>query len=257
MNRIVCQFSCGAASAVATKLILGEYPPEQVLIVNAFLKEEHEDNRRFLADCEVWFGRTVQVLRDEKYGASTHEVWRKKRYMKGLNGAPCSLELKRKLLASIEQEGDVKAIGFTREERDRADSLADRFPEEKFLFPLIERDLDKGDCLSIIERAGIEIPYMYRLGYDNANCIGCPKGGQAYWRNIREDFPEQFVQIQTIQEDIGPGAYFLQHRSGPKAGERMPLSELPEGRADMSREPSFSCSFFCDMAIQSINGEAA
>ena len=44
MSRMVCQFSCGAASAVATKLILAEYPPEQVVIVNAFIKEEHEDN---------------------------------------------------------------------------------------------------------------------------------------------------------------------------------------------------------------------
>ena len=47
MGRMVCQFSCGAASAVATKLILAAYPAEEVVIVNAFIKEEHEDNRRF------------------------------------------------------------------------------------------------------------------------------------------------------------------------------------------------------------------
>lgn len=40
--RYVCQFSCGAASAVATKLTLAEH--DDVLIVNAFIKEEHADN---------------------------------------------------------------------------------------------------------------------------------------------------------------------------------------------------------------------
>lgn len=52
--RHVCQFSCGAASAVATKLTLAHVPREDVLIVNAFIQEEHEDNRRFLTDCERW-----------------------------------------------------------------------------------------------------------------------------------------------------------------------------------------------------------
>lgn len=100
----------------------------------------------------------------------------------------------------------------------------------------------------MILRAGIELPKMYRLGYDNANCIGCPKGGQAYWQNIRHDFPEEFANIQAIQEDIGPGAYFLRFRSGPRAGERMSMAELPEGIGDMRKEPGFSCSFFCAMA---------
>lgn len=93
-GRHVCHFSCGAASAVAAKLTLAAHP--DCLIVNAFILEEDSDNRRFLADCERWFGRSITVLRDEKYGASTDEVWRRKRFMKGLRGAPCSLELKRR-----------------------------------------------------------------------------------------------------------------------------------------------------------------
>jgi hypothetical protein len=249
---MVCQFSCGAASAVATKLILAAYAPDEVLIVNAFIKEEHPDNRRFFADCERWFAHPVIVLKDEKYGASTHEVWKRKRFMKGLRGAPCSLILKRQLLATVAQPGDVNVLGFTREEWDRFDSLCERFPDEKFRAPLIEKDLGKDDCLAMVERAGIQLPMMYRMGYDNANCIGCPKGGQAYWQNIREDFPQDFVQIKMIQQAIGPGANFLRFRSGPRNGERMSLAELPAGRGDMNREPSFSCSFFCQLAEQEI-----
>jgi hypothetical protein len=252
MARMVCQFSCGAASAVATKLTLASYPTEDVVIVNAFIKNEHEDNRRFLADCERWFEHPITVVQDKKYGASTQEVWKKKRYIKGRYGAPCSGELKRRVLNTLSVEGDVNIVGFTREEADRFDQLCDAFPERTWQAPLIERDLDKGDCLAMVERAGIELPMMYRLGYDNANCIGCPKGGQAYWQNIRHDFPEQFIQINEIQNAIGPNANFLRFRSGPRAGERMNLSELPAGRGDMRGEPSFSCSFFCQLAEDEI-----
>lgn len=51
MNRVVCQFSCGAASAIATKLALAQYG-DRCVIVNAFVEEEHEDSQRFAADCE-------------------------------------------------------------------------------------------------------------------------------------------------------------------------------------------------------------
>ena len=199
--RMVCQFSCGAASAVATKWVLANYPPEQVVIVNAFIKEEHEDNRRFLADCEKWFGRTVTVLRDEKYGASTDEVWRRKQFIKGEHGAPCSLELKRKLLATIAQPDDVNVIGFTRGEEDRLLDLQEHFPEQVWFAPCVEQGLSHEDCLAIFDRVGIVLPLMYRMGYPNANCKGCPKGGQNYWQAIRADFPERFVQIKAIGGD--------------------------------------------------------
>lgn len=63
MSRIVCQFSCGAASAVATKLALAQHAGlHDVHILNAFLLEEHEDNRRFAGECESWFGRPITTL---------------------------------------------------------------------------------------------------------------------------------------------------------------------------------------------------
>ena len=78
LPRIVCQFSCGAASAVATKLVLNQLGHVlEVAVVNALIKEEDEDNRRFLKDCEAWFGVPITVLQDQKYGASTMEVFRR------------------------------------------------------------------------------------------------------------------------------------------------------------------------------------
>lgn len=250
MSRVVCQFSCGAASAVATKLAIGHFHDRELIIVNAFLAEEDADNRRFLADCERWFARPVQVLRDEKYGASTIEVFRRERYLKGPSGAPCSRALKHRLLATISRPDDLVVFGFTAEEQGRYDDFRESFPHLLTRAPLIEQGLTKSDCKAMVERAGIELPMMYRLGYDNANCIGCVKGGEGYFRAIREDFPEQFAELAAVEADVcDERSYLLRHRSGPDEGKRFPLRDLPPGPAHRN-EALPSCSFFCELAEQ-------
>ncbi len=245
--RIVCQFSCGAASAVATKLMLAQYGDTRTVeIINAFIVEEHPDNRRFLADCERWFGRSVTVLRDEKYGASTQEVFRKKRFMGGaMFGAPCSRALKKEVLDAWRLPDDEMVLGYTVEEQGRLDKFLDANPALTVHAPLIERGLGKADCLAMVERAGIELPLMYRLGYENANCIGCVKGGDGYWNKIRRDFPAEFEALADIQETIGPGAYLFRYRD---TGERYSLRQLPPNKGRYKDEPSISCSFFCELA---------
>jgi hypothetical protein len=247
MSRIVCQFSCGAASAVATKLAIATYG--SVEIINAFLVEEHADNRRFAAECEQWFGQPITTLRDEKDGASVVRVFRRKRFMMGLRGAPCSQALKRDLLDKWKQPGDIMVFGYTAEEADRLDDFRDRNPDRPVIAPLIDAGLTKADCKAMVERAGMVLPLMYRLGYDNANCIGCVKGGEGYWRAIRVDFPDQFEAICLLQDEIGPGSWFLRYRSGPRNGERFPLRELPAGQPRRN-EALPSCSFFCEIAEQ-------
>lgn len=248
MTRIVCQFSCGAASAVASKLTIAKYgSSHDVRIINAFLKEEHADNRRFAYDCEQWFGREVTTLRDEKYGASIINVFRREQYLKGPKGAPCSRALKRKVLDAWKQPGDIMVFGYTAEEADRLDDFRERNPGLAVIAPLIDAGLTKGDCKAMVQRAGIVLPIMYLMGYDNANCIGCVKGGEGYWRAIREDFPEYFEAICLLQDEIGEGSWFLRYRSGPKIGQRFPLRDLPAGEPRRN-EALPSCSFFCEMA---------
>ena len=248
LPRIVCKFSCGAASAVATKLALAKYgATHEIKIINAYIVEEDPDNRRFLADCEKWFGRAVTVLRDARYGASTLQVFRQRKYMKGARGAPCSKILKRDLLDTFTKPGDVAVFGFDAGEVDRYMDFKTSHPETACEAPLIERGLRKSDVKAMIERAGIALPRMYRLGYRNANCIGCVKGGEGYWRAIREDFPDQFEAMAAVQDEIGPGANFLQFRSGPRKNERMSLRELPAGKPYRNEE-LVACSFFCEAA---------
>lgn len=233
MSRIVCQFSCGAASAVATKLALAQYG-ERCVIVNAYVAEEHEDNRRFLVDCERWFDRKVIQLRDTKYNASAIEVFETVGYIKGRYGAACTARLKRAILNARALPDDVMVLGFTYDEAHRADDFRERNPDRPFIVPLIERGLTKVDCKAMVLRAGIDLPLMYLLGYANANCIACVKGGHGYFRAIREDFPQQFERLAQAEAKVaelhGENAYLLTHRSGPLKGKRFPLRELPVGK---------------------------
>ena len=241
--RVVCQFSCGAGSAVATKLALSIYG-ERCVIINAYLKEEHPDNRRFLVDCEAWFGMPITVLRDEKYGASAVEVITRHRFMASRFGAKCSKVLKMDLMDAWKRPSDIVVLGYTCEEEDRLDNFRDRNPDRAVLAPLVDAGLSKEDCKAMVRRAGIELPLMYRLGYDNANCIGCVKGGEGYWRAIREDFPAEFEKMAALQADIGPGANLFRDR---KTGERFSLLDLGPGPVRRN-EGLPECSFFCVLA---------
>ena len=111
--RIVSRFSCGAASAVATKLVLTQYEAHRIVILRAWIKEEHEDNDRFSADCERWFDHPITVVRDRKYKASVIEVFKAHRILKMSTGyAPCSEMLKRAPLEAASLPDDVWVLGY-------------------------------------------------------------------------------------------------------------------------------------------------
>lgn len=250
MSRIVAQFSCGAASAVATKLALAMYPG-RVSIINAYIHEEHADNRRFADDCETWFDQEIITVRDTKYAASAIQVFETVGYIKGPQGAACTTRIKRGLLRKFEMPGDILVLGYTAEEVDRYHDWQEAWPDRPIVVPLIERGLTKEDCKAMVERAGIKLPAMYRLGYANANCIACVKGGLGYFRAIREDFPEQFERLAQAEEKVaslhGENAYILRHRSGPLKGQRFPLRELPAGKAERG-ESLPNCGLLCEIA---------
>ena len=139
-----------------------------------------------------------------------------------------------------------RSLGFTAEEAERYEDFVERNPERPAVAPLLERGLTKEDCKAMVRRAGIELPLMYRLGYENANCIGCVKGGEGYFRAIREDFPVQFERLAEVQSQIGEGAYLFRDRA---TGKRYSLRELGPGPARRN-EALPSCSFFCELAEQ-------
>lgn len=237
--RVVCRFSCGAASAVATKLALKKYGHARVEITYSDAGSEHPDNKRFLADCERWFGKSVAVLRSDKY-ADTWAVWEGERFIASRFGAPCTGLLKREPAYSFERPDDILVMGYTAGEEKRADRIRKQNFERTIETPLIEAGLRKVDCLAMIERAGIELPAMYRLGFQNNNCIGCPKGGRGYWNMIRKHFPEQFERMAKLQRTLNTNFWQEPDGSG------LFLDQLDPNRGVQHDEPTIECGVVCD-----------
>lgn len=250
--RVVCRFSCGAASAVATKLTLRKYDPELIVITYCDPGSEHPDNKRFLLDCQRWFNHEIITLKSSEY-ADTWDVWEKERFITSQKGAPCTGALKREPTYGFSRPDDILVFGYTAEECARADQFRRQNFELTLETPLIAAGLSKNDCLAMVQRAGIDLPVMYLLGYRNNNCIGCPKGGMGYWNKIRVDFPLVFERMAALQRKLGKGSGFWRERD---TGERIMLDDLDPKRGNILTEPNVECSLFCHIAEMDEGGSS-
>lgn len=242
-NRVLVRFSCGASSAVAGKLAIAEWG-DKVEVVYFDTGGEHEDNKRFLVDVEQWYGYEIQIIKNQKY-IDHWDVFEKTRYIKGVKGARCTLELKRSLGDLIKRPGDLMVLGFDADEKSRADDFRESFPDEVFCCPLIEANLTKANCKAILEAANIKLPLMYDLGFTHNNCIGCCKGGMGYWNKIKKHFPDTFERMANLQRE-------LQVTTVTRKGQRIYLDQLnPEdGKDEVSDGPE--CNGLCEKIMDQL-----
>lgn len=246
-QRLVVWFSCGAASAVAAKMALDQAQGSGIETVVAYCDtgSEHPDNARFMADCEAWLAHPITVLRNDQF-ADTWAVWEKRRYIAGIGGAPCTLELKKAVRERFERpDTDLQVFGFDSTERDRAARFAANQPEVAMWCPLIDSNTPKKLCFYMLAEAGIQLPAMYHLGYSNNNCIGCPKGNAGYWNKIRRDFPETFARMAKLERELGAR---ICQATIDGVRQRVFLDELPESAGRYTDEPPIQCGLLCDQA---------
>lgn len=246
-NTIIAWFSCGATSAVACKIALQMYENVEVYYIDT--GSAHEDNLRFITDCEKWFGKTIHRRKSNIYG-NVEDVLRKTRFINSPYGASCTKHLKKDVRTEIENEvkiwdGQVWGFDYSRREINRAIRFKQQYPYTKPLFPLIDKCITKNDALAMLQKAGIDIPMMYQLGYDNNNCIGCVKGGMGYWNKIRRDFPDRFNKMAALERDMD--ATCLSDDGG-----RIFLDELDPNRGDKNQHVIPSCSIICELEFQNL-----
>lgn len=236
MSRTLGWFSCGAASAVAIKLCPEAQP------VYCDTGSEHPDNRRFLDDCEQWFGRSVEVIFSDKY-ETTWQVWADTRYLAGIEGARCTTELKVIPRLAYQRPDDIHVFGYTADATDaaRAERLRTTYPEMTVKTPLIERGLTKAACIEMVRRCGIEPPPLYAMGFHNNNCIPCVKAtSPAYWALVRKCFPDKFRAMAKLSRDLDVRLCRLN-------GERAFIDEIPADHPTTNPiQPS--CDFLCHIA---------
>ena len=231
MNRTIAWFSCGAASAVATKLLIGT---PHLVIAYCETGQEHEDNVRFMADCERWFGQSVIRLHSDEY-RDTWDVWEKTRWLAGIQGARCTTELKVRPRLAFQRPSDVHVFGYTADAADikRATLLRANYPELTILTPLIDRSITKAATLAMIENAGIERPVPYRLGFQNNNCKTCVKAQSPnYWALVRQSYPDDFARMAKLSRELNV-------RLARIHGQRCFIDEIPLGLADHRSHRTF------------------
>lgn len=241
-KNIVVWFSCGAASAVAAKKTVEKYGSDNnVIVVNNPVSEEHEDNQRFLKDVEKWIGvPIIHAINSEANTTSAVDVWEKRKYMSGIKGAPCTMILKKQARYEFERKNhiDYHVLGFTLEEKSRHERFV-KFERENVIPVLIEEGITKIQCFDIITNAGIDLPNIYKLGYPNANCIGCVKStSPTYWNLVRQKHPEIFKH--RAEQSRRLKVKLVRYK-----GKRIYLDELPE-TAKGGKLNSYDCGIFCD-----------
>jgi len=259
-TRVISWFSCGAASALTSKLALDKYgnnPDYDFQIIYCRVRQEHPDNLKFLKAFEKKYNVKIKILENKKHKGNIYDVFLKRKFLINDKGAPCTKVLKKDLRKEYQRHDDIQLLGYTVEEEEvRLNRFIDGNPEVILDTILIDRGITKKDCMSWLMSEGFELPTMYKLGYHNNNCIGCVKGGMGYWNAIREDFPDRFEAMAKMERLLGHSInreVIGKTEEGKNIYGKVFLDELAPNRGNFKRDQPADCGFTCEWKER--NGE--
>ncbi len=237
----------GAASAVAAMLDWRQH--RHGVFATCETRSEHEDNERFLVDIEKWLGQPIIRLHSDEY-EDTWDVWERKQFIAGIDGAPCTSALKMIPRHAFQRVDDVHVFGYDNGKPDRA--RAARFREHFFELtietPLIAAGLDKSACLALLYSAGIEPPITYAMGFEHANCLPCGKATSPnYWALVRKVARPQFDRMAELSRRLGARLTRIND-------ERIFIDEIPD---DWPTTEGYApaCDFLCHLASQDLGSQ--
>lgn len=244
MSRTIGWWSTGAASAVTAWFLIAEQP--DAILARCETNNEDPDNYRFEADIMRFLGRQVVLLKSEKYD-SVWDVWKKRRYMAGIDGAVCTVEMKIAPRLAFQMPSDAHVFGYTADGADveRFGRFKENYPELSARAPLIERGITKASAMAIVQGWGIELPRSYAMGFSNANCLqtGCVKATSPnYWALYRMHFPEQFARTAAYAREINVRLTRIKN-------ERIFIDEIPSDWPTLNPIVP-ACDFLCHIAEQ-------
>lgn len=232
---VICWWSGGITSAVACNISINMFGVENCRFVLLDTWNEHPDTYRFKKDCEKWYGADIETISNDKY-SNIEEVWRRFNGMNFANGAICSSELKREVRIKFQKENEFsyQTFGFDIDEPKRAISMKLNYPETHPIFPLLFHAMSKDDCITYVQDKGIEIPEMYKMGFENNNCwqSGCVQGGIGYWQRMAKVGTDQFDKMAGMEHELtdnkGEPVTMLRNQSKARKGEPLFLKPHPD-----------------------------
>jgi len=231
----------GVNSAVMAKMILTEMP--DAIPIHCDLGDSvHADSHRFLADLEAWYGKEIIRIKSDEY-ADIDEVFEKRRYHAGVNGAPCTGAMKFVPRLNYQLPSDTHYWGYTADKRDasRFVNMQTNYPELRQESPLIGWGMLKAYTHDYLAQYGIRRPYVYDIGYPNGNCLGCVKASSPnYWAMTRKYFPEVFARRAEQCRRFGSRLTRIN-------GERVFIDEIPlDWPTHMRGQSVPACGFVCE-----------
>jgi len=244
----------GANSAVMAHLVLMDDPT--AIPVHCDLGDSvHEDSHRFINDLEQWYGKEIVRLRSPAY-STIDDVFEHRKYLSGVNGAPCTGEMKFAPRWNYQLPSDVHHWGYAADKSDakRFFRLRDKSPDEHHAAPLIEAGIRKKDTHAILAKHGIKRPYVYEIGMPNGNCLCCVKSSSPfYWAHQRHWFPEVFARRCEQARRFGARLVIIgqyKDAEGKRHNIRVFPDEIPDDHSIKIKAADFGgCGFHCKTEI--------
>jgi hypothetical protein len=200
-------FSGGVTSAWCLGWALRTYPRDEVVALWHDTREEHPDTYRFVREMAAALEVNITERSD---GRSVTQLFRDEGFLGNNQQTFCSRILKAepgtRFVRELKAQGHdvVKVVGYSAREPERVQRMVGHCYNEgiRARFPVIEERVTKQQCADWCASIGVRPSAMYCWS-EHANCVGCVKGGRAYWLAVREHHPEVFEQRADLEEEFG------------------------------------------------------
>lgn len=202
----IISISGGIGSYFTLKRVLAENSKEDVIAVFCDTLAEDGDLYRFLDDIQEKTG--IDIIR-LCVGKTPFELAWEENFLYNSRVANCSRKLKSKpfrkwLERNYTPDECILYLGIDWTETHRKGAIEKNYAPYKVRFPMCEKPyLDKPDMLMMLKDEGIDIPYMYKVGFSHNNCGGCcVKGGIGHWKKLLEADRRKFLEWENKEREI-------------------------------------------------------
>lgn len=199
-------YSGGLGSWMTAKRVIEKYGKENVVLLFTDTLSEDKDLYRFLDDTEKYFDLKITRIAD---GRDIWQVFKDARFLGNSRIAPCTGQLKQKLSrkwikAHFQPDECILYLGIDWTEIHRTEAPRKHWDPYQVEYPMCEEPyLDKEDVRNELKRAGIELPYLYKIGMSHNNCNGmCVKGGQGHWVQLLKASPERYSEAEKHEKEM-------------------------------------------------------